>query len=109
MGEKEQLKREKTELTNKINNFEHSTHMVVTLRRTGNSAWGFNLKTNPISGKHEVKVLATGSVAHQAGLRTKDCLVEVNGTNVQNMNHREIVNFIKSLAQTISLRVLRSV
>jgi len=43
--------------------------------------------------------VVAGSLAEQAGIRVNDCLLEVNGENVQDKSHVETVNRIIELAR----------
>ena len=47
------------------------------------------------------------SIAHNAGLRTKDYIVEVNGSQVFGMNHDDCKNLIKRAGDHVVLRVER--
>ena len=47
------------------------------------------------------------SIAHNAGLRTKDYIVEVNGNQVFGVNHDGCKNFIKRAGDHMVLRVER--
>ncbi|OQR77523.1 Na(+)/H(+) exchange regulatory cofactor NHE-RF3-like, partial [Tropilaelaps mercedesae] len=47
-----------------------------------------------------------GSPAEAAGLMTGDRIVEVNGENVFNENHRQVVERIKSVAHETTLLVV---
>lgn len=66
------------------------------------------MKNNP---DHIINDVIPGSLADRSGLRVNDCLVEVNGENVEQRSHLETVNKIHELTKTpstdISLLVIQ--
>lgn len=57
------------------------------------------------NGLHYIKIISVllfsfsvdaGSLAEQAGFKVGDQIMEVNGKNFENLQHKEAVDFIKS-------------
>lgn len=68
--------------------------------------YGFNLhgeKTKP--GQYIGKV-DKDSPAELAGLKANDRIIEVNGTNISNENHKQVVQRIKAIANETKLLVV---
>uniref|UniRef100_A0A8C5QG53 NHERF family PDZ scaffold protein 2 n=1 Tax=Leptobrachium leishanense TaxID=445787 RepID=A0A8C5QG53_9ANUR len=64
--------------------------------KKGSSGYGFNLHSEKSRPGQFIRSVDPGSPAAKAGLRPQDRLVEVNGHNVENMKHSEVVANIKA-------------
>ncbi|XP_029106417.1 Na(+)/H(+) exchange regulatory cofactor NHE-RF2 [Scleropages formosus] len=62
----------------------------------GETGYGFNLHSEKSRPGQYIRSLDPGSPADRAGLRPQDRLIEVNGVNIENLRHSEVVAFIKS-------------
>lgn len=79
--------------------------LVVMNRSPG--GYGFNLhgERNQKAGQ-TISAVDDGSEAQKAGLRVGDKVIEVNGVNVEQFNHSEVVNRIKKNPQQVSMLVI---
>ncbi|XP_048088733.1 Na(+)/H(+) exchange regulatory cofactor NHE-RF2-like [Alosa alosa] len=66
----------------------------------------FNLHSEKSRPGQYIRSLDPGSPADRAGLRLQDRLIEVNGVNIENMRHAEVVAFIKSVGAEARLLVV---
>ncbi|XDV12485.1 hypothetical protein PO909_001152, partial [Leuciscus waleckii] len=60
------------------------------------AGYGFNLHSEKSRPGQYIRALDPGSPADRAGLKPQDRLIEVNGVNIENMRHAEVVAFIKN-------------
>uniref|UniRef100_UPI0037E8E220 Na(+)/H(+) exchange regulatory cofactor NHE-RF3 n=1 Tax=Semicossyphus pulcher TaxID=241346 RepID=UPI0037E8E220 len=69
------------------------------------SSLGFGFSLRSVTGEKGLFMteVASGSVAHQAGVRVNDRLLEVNGENVENYTHDQVVDKIKVAGNNIML------
>ncbi|XP_053327501.1 Na(+)/H(+) exchange regulatory cofactor NHE-RF2 [Spea bombifrons] len=74
--------------------------------KKGPNGYGFNLHSEKSRPGQFIRSVDPGSPAAKAGLRPQDRLVEVNGQNVENMKHSEVVANIKSKEHETSLLVV---
>ena len=58
--------------------------------------YGFNLHTDKSKESQLVGNVDTGSPAEAAGVKKGDKIIEVNGTNISNENHTQVVGGIKA-------------
>lgn len=73
---------------------------VCILRKTNrNEELGFSIARIKDLKEHVINDVVPGSLADRAGLRPNDCLLEVNGENVENKSHLETVKKISELKQ----------
>lgn len=70
--------------------------------------YGFNLHAERSNPGQFIGKIDDESPAQLAGLREADRIVEVNGVNINNENHRQVVERIKSNAQETKLLVVDS-
>jgi len=80
----------------------------LTLNKENTQAWGFRI----IGGKDEgqtfkVEKVLTGYPASYGGLKVHDFLISVNGQEVFEMNHGQLVKLIKTSGNTMQLAVER--
>ncbi|XP_062382241.1 Na(+)/H(+) exchange regulatory cofactor NHE-RF2 [Sardina pilchardus] len=68
--------------------------------------YGFNLHSDKSRPGQYIRSLDPDSPADRAGLRPQDRLIEVNGVNIENMRHAEVVAFIKSAGPETQLLVV---
>ncbi|KAK7930208.1 hypothetical protein WMY93_006603 [Mugilogobius chulae] len=63
----------------------------------GERGYGFHLHGERNKGGQFIRNVEPGSCAELAGLRPGDRVVEVNGENVENATHHEVVNLIREV------------
>ncbi|OQR74289.1 Na(+)/H(+) exchange regulatory cofactor NHE-RF3-like [Tropilaelaps mercedesae] len=68
--------------------------------------YGFNLHADKTNNLHYIGEVDEGSPAKLGGLQPSDRLVEVNGTNIDNIAHHEIIERIKSNPNQTELLVV---
>jgi len=68
--------------------------------------YGFNLHAERSNPGQFIGKIDEDSPAQMAGLREGDRIVEVNGVNISNENHRQVVERIKSIAGETKLLVV---
>ena len=61
---------------------------------------GFQLNSTTKTWNHTVSKVDPGSPAEAAGLKPKDIIIEINGTNVTRESHKQIVERIKSSGES---------
>ena len=61
------------------------------------TGYGFNLRAEKGKPGQFIGTVEEGSPAKYAGLRDGDRIVEVNGTNIANENHKQVVQRIKAV------------
>ncbi|XP_014249554.1 rho guanine nucleotide exchange factor 11 isoform X3 [Cimex lectularius] len=78
----------------------HLPPSVTTITISKDDATGYGMK---ISGDNPVYVqsVKAGGAAERAGLQSGDTIIKVNGINVTNLTHTEVVELIKAAAQVI--------
>ncbi|XP_077305497.1 Na(+)/H(+) exchange regulatory cofactor NHE-RF2 [Lithobates pipiens] len=74
--------------------------------KKGPNGYGFNLHSEKSRPGQFIRSVDPGSPAAKAGLRPQDRLVEVNGQNVDNIKHSEVVANIKSKENETTLLVV---
>ena len=57
--------------------------------------YGFSMASSAIRPGQYVDMVEEGSPAHKAGMKEGDRLVEVNGVNINQENHKQVVTRIK--------------
>nr|XP_002129232.1 Na(+)/H(+) exchange regulatory cofactor NHE-RF1 [Ciona intestinalis] len=72
----------------------------------GSNGYGFHLHGEKGKVGQKIRKVEPGSPAEVAGLRVGDCVVAVNGWNVENESHQEIVARIKERAGETDLLVV---
>ncbi|MBN3286498.1 NHRF2 protein, partial [Polyodon spathula] len=72
----------------------------------GETGYGFNLHSEKSKPGQYIRSVDTGSPADKAGLKTQDRLIEVNGVNIEELKHSEVVAFIKSSGEEARLLVV---
>ncbi len=70
--------------------------------------YGFNLHAEKGKAGQFIGKVDDGSPAAAAGLKEGDRIIEVNGTNIANENHQQVVQRIKALSDETTLLVLDS-
>ncbi|RWS13434.1 Na(+)/H(+) exchange regulatory cofactor NHE-RF2-like protein [Dinothrombium tinctorium] len=68
--------------------------------------YGFNLHAEKSKSGQFIGKVDDGSPAQAAGLREGDKIIEVNGVNISNENHRQVVERIKSVPNETKLLVV---
>lgn len=72
----------------------------------GDSGYGFHLHGERNRGGQYIRKVEPGSSADMAGLRPGDRVVEVNGENVENESHHQVVNRIREVPHRTRLLVV---
>ncbi|MBN3282002.1 NHRF2 protein, partial [Polyodon spathula] len=72
----------------------------------GQNGYGFNLHSEKSKPGQYIRSVDTGSPAEKAGLKPQDRLIEVNGVNIEDWKHSEVVAFIKSRGDEARLLVV---
>ena len=70
------------------------------------SGYGFNLHAERGKAGQFIGKVDDASPASQAGLRQSDKIVEVNGVNVLNQNHHQVVTMIRESGDKVDLLVV---
>ncbi len=70
--------------------------------------YGFRLHAEKRKAGQRIGKVDSGSPAEAAGLNEGDSVIEVNGANIGNENHMQVVRRIKALPDELSLLVLDS-
>ena len=68
------------------------------VKRDNFNGYGFNLHAQKARPGQFIGIVDAGSPAEDAGLREGDRIVEVNGTNIAQENHKQVVERIKAIA-----------
>ncbi|KAK2170821.1 hypothetical protein NP493_1137g00010 [Ridgeia piscesae] len=68
--------------------------------------YGFNLHAEKGKAGQFIGDVDAGSPAAAAGLRHGDRIVEVNGTNIANENHQQVVERVKAIPNKTNLLVV---
>uniref|UniRef100_A0A1W7RA25 Na(+)/H(+) exchange regulatory cofactor NHE-RF2 n=1 Tax=Hadrurus spadix TaxID=141984 RepID=A0A1W7RA25_9SCOR len=68
--------------------------------------YGFNLHAEKAKAGQYIGKVDEDSPAEFAGLREGDCIVEVNGVNIANENHKQVVERIKAVPNETKLLVV---
>ncbi|ERE83589.1 general receptor for phosphoinositides 1-associated scaffold protein [Cricetulus griseus] len=90
------------------------TEKVLTLEKTDNQTFGFEIQTYGLHHREEQRVemvtfvcrVHESSPAQLAGLTPGDTIASVNGLNVEGIRHREIVDIIKASGNVLRLETL---
>ena len=77
---------------------------VISIRK-GQLGFGFTVQGLVGRRGHVIQDVESGLPAEQAGLKNNDYLIEVNGLNVENFNHAEIVSIIKDAGDSLTFVV----
>ena len=72
------------------------------------NGYGFNLHAEKGKAGQFIGKVDPGSPAEAAGLKESDRIVEVNGTNIGNENHSQVVQRIKAVPNETKLLVVDS-
>ena len=70
------------------------------------NGYGFNLHAEKGKAGQFIGKIDDGSPAETAGLKEGDRIVEVNGTNIGNENHQQVVQRIKAVTDEVKLLVV---
>ena len=68
--------------------------------------YGFNLHGEKSKPGQYIGKVDKDSPAEMAGLKSNDRIIEVNGTNISNENHKQVVQRIKAISNETKLLVL---
>lgn len=82
-----------------------SPRLCVLKKTTQTSELGLSIARMKNVNEHVINDVVPGSLAEQAGVRVNDCLLEVNGENVENKTHIETVNRIIELARQPNMNI----
>ena len=75
-------------------------------KRENFKGYGFNLHAEKGKTGQYIGKVDAGSPASDAGLKEKDRIIEVNGTNIENENHQQVVERIKAVPNETKLLVV---
>lgn len=75
-------------------------------RQSRADQYGFDFKTLKNEGRHVAHKVRPGLPADKAGLRDGDYILEVNGTNLDGMEHDAVVSKISSNPTQVDLLVV---
>lgn len=67
-------------------------------KRDDFNGYGFNLHAQKAKPGQYIGIVDAGSPAEVAGLKEGDRIVEVNGTNIAQENHKQVVERIKAIS-----------
>lgn len=67
------------------------------VKREDFNGYGFNLHAQKARPGQFIGIVDAGSPAEDAGLKEGDRIVEVNGTNIAQENHKQVVERIKAI------------
>jgi membrane-associated protease RseP (regulator of RpoE activity) len=72
------------------------------------SGYGFSMQAQKGTGKtgQYIGKIDAEAPAEAAGLRSGDRIIEVNGTNIETASHKEVVDKIKSVPDSVQLLVV---
>jgi len=90
-------------------NSEDVTSPRLVYMKRGDQGYGFNLHGEKGVQGQTISAVDKGSPAEVGGLREGDRVIEVNGTNVENMKHGEVVGLIKQNVNETRLLVIDSI
>ena len=77
------------------------------LKRWSNvSGYGFHLQEEKGRPGHYVGMVDGGTPAHASGLREGDKVIEVNGVNIEERSHSEVVDLIGKSAKAVRILVV---
>ncbi|XP_022055050.1 Na(+)/H(+) exchange regulatory cofactor NHE-RF3 [Acanthochromis polyacanthus] len=65
------------------------------------SSYGFSVRSDKAQEGFFMTEVIPGSVAYKAGIRAKDRLVEINGENIENCTHEQVVEKIRLAGSSI--------
>lgn len=84
------------------------TILDITLKRTGKEPFGFRLIGGTDQGKtFQIEKVLTGHPASYGGLEEEDFLVSIQGQEVFDMHHANVVTLIKGAGDCLNLQVER--
>jgi len=80
----------------------------VTLKRVGKEPWGFRIIGGVDQGKtFQIEKVLTGHPATYGGLEEEDFLVSIQGQEVFDLKHAQVVNLIKNAGDGLNMQVER--
>lgn len=86
--------------------YSKGTPRLCTLRKTSEtSELGLSIARMKNVNEHVINDVVHGSLAEKAGIKVNDCLLEVNGENVEDKSHVETVNRIIELARQPNMNI----
>lgn len=85
------------------NKLTRSCHVI---KRADFDGYGFNLHAEKGKAGQYIGKVDDNSPAEEAGLRQGDRIIEVNGVNIGNETHKEVVQRIKAIANEVRLLVV---
>ncbi|KAJ8253184.1 hypothetical protein GJAV_G00210040 [Gymnothorax javanicus] len=79
---------------------------VINLSKIEGRSFGFFLREEQGEEGHLIRNLEPGGPAELAGMRDGDRILRVNGTLVDQMDHSQVVNMVKSSGNTVTFHIL---
>ncbi|XP_039254250.1 synaptojanin-2-binding protein-like [Styela clava] len=94
---------------------ENEINEVVTIQlHRGSSGLGFNIRggkdQSHLPNDHGIfvtKIRETGAAAQDGTLEEGDKIIEINGSNMENLNHNDAVNLFLSAGDDVTLKIWR--
>lgn len=86
--------------------FEHRARLCVVRSWKDGKGYGFNMQAQKNKVGQFVGKVDPASPASFSGLKDKDRIIEVNGKNIENISHKEVVELIKSIPDEVTLLVV---
>jgi len=83
-----------------------STRLCHIIKREDFDGYGFNLHAEKGKAGQYIGKVDDNSPAEQAGLKQGDRIIEVNGVNIGNETHKQVVQRIKAIADEVRLLVV---
>ena len=83
------------------------TQRLCHIKRTGFPGFGFILLKDTENGRHTIIQIEKDSPAESCGLTKGDTIIEVNGVNVEDSTHEEVIQRTMETGDEITLLVMR--
>lgn len=84
-----------------------TARLCILVKSIPSESFGFNLRTYEDTKEKIITKVDDGGVAMRTGLRLHDIVVEINGINVAQENHKQITSRLKQSSTEVKLLVLR--
>lgn len=89
----------------KLSNLSHARYCHI-VKRPDFDGYGFNLHSEKIKPGQYIGKVDANSPAEEAGLREGDQIIEVNGVNIGNETHKQVVQRIKAISNEVRLLLI---
>lgn len=102
---KKTIKNKRKEMTNNMSDFK-AKRLCHVIKRDDFDGYGFNLHAEKGKPGQYIGKVDDNSPAEASGLRQGDRIIEVNGVNIGNETHKQVVQRIKAIANEVRLLVV---